>query len=42
MKKITLSDVTLKKLYSNGKILSFRENLAIAEKLDLSYVLCYN
>ncbi len=35
MRKITLSDVTLQKLSSSGKVLTFRENLAIAEKLDL-------
>ena len=38
MKQITLSDVTLNILSEQGKTLTFRENLAIAERLDLCCV----
>ena len=38
MKKITVSDVTLKAVQEQDLSLTFREKLAIAEKLDASRV----
>ena len=38
MKKINVSDITLRAVCEQDKVLTFREKLAIAEKLDLSRV----
>ena len=35
MKKIIVSDITLKAIQEQGLTLTFREQLSIAEKLDL-------